>query len=224
MSATGYRDRITAAIGKFDESSFPFTIELAGLPRSGKTTCSKSLDDLFRRSGVYVGRITERSEVCPVLDKLSPDFNAWTIVAFIRQFLAFKSEGRRVVIADRGLFDATVWLRLMMNIDRCTPETFAELRDTAHASLWWPHQLIVLAFVLPIPIILKREEAQSVSPTEGSIVKAQNMEAYREALLEEAEICGKVVQLMEVDGLGLSELVHKVAETTLSALEKRASE
>jgi hypothetical protein len=224
MNGSGYPERITAAISKLESTDFPLTIELAGLPHSGKTTCSKSLDDLFRRAGIPVGRITERADVCPIVDKLTPDFNAWTIAAFIRQFLAFKSEGMQIVVADRGLFDATVWLRFMVSVGRCTPEVFAELRETAHASLWWPHQLIVLGFMLPTHTILSREAAQSVSPEGGSIVKAQNLDAYREALLEEAAACGGVVKLLEVENLSISELVHTAADVAISALEKRAGD
>ena len=60
MTSSGYPERITAAIGKLERGAFPLTIELAGLPRSGKTTCSKSLDDLFRlRTEFVFGKIAE---------------------------------------------------------------------------------------------------------------------------------------------------------------------
>lgn len=220
-----YEERIQTAIKLLRKSDLPFVVEFAGLPRSGKTTCVESLADLLKRSGCKTGRITERASTCPISNKLRPDFNAWTLTSYIKQFLELKDSGTEIIVSDRGPFDAIAWLRFMMNTKRCTQELFNELSNCAHSKLWWSHQLAILVFKLTTDMILRREKIRRLSRREGTIIRKEPLDAFRLALEEEIELCNKetkLVHTLEVGEFEISEVKHKVAEIVIVALENKA--
>lgn len=211
-----------ADVGESGQKHPPHLIEFAGLPRTGKTTCVESLASFLRHQGFHVGSITDRGNVCPIVDKLTPEFNAWTILAVARQFLELKSAGVHVVLADRGLFDGVVWLRMMMNTDRTRKEIYSDLRHVSRSFLWWQHQKCTFVLRASIPAILERDAERRIYQTTGTIVKESILQDYRQALDEEVHLSadeGIAIHVIDTDTLSMTSLLHRVADLTLATLE-----
>lgn len=112
MLTLDYESRVKAIVKAIDPDKLPIVIELAGMPRVGKTEFTDAFIDLARRSGCKAVAYVQGEYNCPIIDRWSVDFSTWGIITFIRRFFEFKQSGQQIIIADRGLFDATVWLRL----------------------------------------------------------------------------------------------------------------
>ena len=92
----------------------PLIVEFTGLPKSGKTTVVNSLSLFLRRNDIPNIIVTERASVCPIKNKHHPDFNIWTACTSLVNILNYKQTNQYyVIIVDRGIFDALVWLNLL---------------------------------------------------------------------------------------------------------------
>ena len=60
-------------------NSIPFIIEVLGTPNSGKTSAIQTFEKVLKRSNVKYKIIYEGASRCKIKDKLSPNFNFWTL-------------------------------------------------------------------------------------------------------------------------------------------------
>lgn len=114
--------------------SYPRIIELFGLPRTGKTTAAHALLKYYKDRGLKVHLNKERASVCPVEDKLSPLFNLWTAVAYLKEYIEATENGCSFVISDRGLLDALVWIN-SFNIDNKYKKEYTAVLDLINYDL-----------------------------------------------------------------------------------------
>ncbi len=155
-------------------------IELFGLPRTGKTTISRILRKSLLEKGFNPHVVTERASVCPIRDKLHPFFNLWTSMALIKEYVEVWEQGYDVVIADRGLMDALVWIETFND-----HEKYALVQQVVHSLL--NSQLIHLSLLCgyymyaEIDTVLEREERHMVQPRKGRILNEKTLARYREA-------------------------------------------
>src|SRR6266851_888397 len=89
-----------------------FVIEFAGTPKSGKTTAVEAIRHFLSRQGFRVYVLAERAAVCPIPMKGHLFFNTWCASSMLAELLAHVETATDVLIVDRGIFDALVWLTL----------------------------------------------------------------------------------------------------------------
>src|SRR5216683_4994914 len=89
-----------------------FVIEFAGTPKSGKTTAVEAIRHFLSRQGFRVYVLAERAAVCPIPMKGHLFFNTWCASTMLAELLANVETETDIIIVDRGLFDALVWLTL----------------------------------------------------------------------------------------------------------------
>src|SRR5215204_7495616 len=87
-----------------------FVIEFAGTPKSGKSTSVEAVRHFFSRHGFRVHVLTERAALCPIPMKGHLFFNTWCATTMLAELLANVEAQTDILIIDRGLFDALVWL------------------------------------------------------------------------------------------------------------------
>jgi hypothetical protein len=92
----------------------PYVVELTGTPKAGKTTVIGHLEHFFRACGYRVHVLSERAAVCPLRMKGHFFFNTWTTATMLAELLEHVDGDADVVIIDRGIFDALVWLELQV--------------------------------------------------------------------------------------------------------------
>ncbi|SRR6266851_3614935 len=101
----------------------PIVIEFSGSPKAGKTTVLSQVHAFLKRIGYRTEVVVERASICPIRDKRHSNFNIWTACETLCQLLEKtqeppKPDDPEILILDRGLFDATSWLRMMENLAR----------------------------------------------------------------------------------------------------------
>lgn len=103
----------------------PIVVEFAGLPKSGKTTVISQIHTFLRRCGFRAEVVIERASVCPIRDKKHSSFNTWTSCTALSQLLDKtqvppRPDDPEILILDRGLFDAVLWLEFQKQLSRIT--------------------------------------------------------------------------------------------------------
>src|ERR1051325_10881641 len=93
-------------------ASRAFVMEFAGTPKAGKSTTVEAIRHFLTRYGFRVHLLTERAAVCPIPMKGHLFFNTWCVASMLAELLANIETETDVIIVDRGLFDALVWLTL----------------------------------------------------------------------------------------------------------------
>ena len=232
MSNLGFEKRIKALTEKTNRKEFPLVIELAGITRAGKTEFTDALFDLFRKSGVKTTAYLQGEYSCPITDRWSVDFSVWGITNFIRQFYEFKYSGEEFIIADRGLFDTMLWLRLKLESGICDEETYNLLRNLAMDNLWWKHQAVVIAFNADIEIVLGRARERRLYGTESLVTNEDVLPKLQNALVEEVAKVNQVlrnrsqlpiVKYLNTGNKGLRDVLLEATEITISTLEENTS-
>jgi hypothetical protein len=99
-----------------------FVIEFAGTPKAGKSTSVEAVRHFFQRNGFRVHVLSERAALCPIPMKGHLFFNTWCATSMLAELLANIEADADIVIVDRGLFDALVWLTMQEKRGEITEE------------------------------------------------------------------------------------------------------
>lgn len=114
----------------------PLVIEIAGIPKSGKSTCIEATKKIFRNEGFNVRVIPEKADLCR-LNKFQPMFNFWTFTSFINEMYDVLESNEDydneckfdLIICDRGAFDALVWFNWQKSKKCLTEKEFKTIKD-----------------------------------------------------------------------------------------------
>lgn len=157
-----------------------FIVELLGLPRTGKTTISRILSKTLIEKGFNPHIISERASVCPVKDKLDPMFNLWTCNAFLKEYIEARENGHDVVIADRGVMDAAVWVEAFRE-HRCFEMTEQLVRSFLKSKILNHNLLCGYYLHANVATVIEREELHLSKPRRGRILNEKTLMLYLEA-------------------------------------------
>ncbi|RZB31572.1 MAG: hypothetical protein SRB2_04541 [Desulfobacteraceae bacterium Eth-SRB2] len=161
-------------------STPPRIAELFGLPRTGKTTISRILYKSLRESDFHPYIVKERAAVCPVQDKLDPLFNLWTATSFLKEYTEAWNLEYDVVIADRGLTDAIVWIEALK--EHSSSEMITEtVRGIFNSSLVQSYLACTYFLDAPINVVLERERRLFQRTRGGRILNKSTLTSYRQA-------------------------------------------
>jgi hypothetical protein len=213
----------------------PWVVEFAGLPRAGKSGCIAAIEHLFRRNGVSVLTPLEGAGRAP--ERLKEDlvaYNAWTALYAIEQILegsARWGEGlqRRyeIVLLDRGLFDAIVWLHLF--------EERGELEDKNHRKTFsaflrlkkWSNLVRqVFVFFCSPEEVLKRELYGKLTDKHGRVVSRPFLRQLRSVY---KRVCDSykddfAIATVKTDAVDVQAVAFAVANHIIKAIEQAGSE
>jgi deoxyadenosine/deoxycytidine kinase len=152
-------------------------IELFGLPKTGKTTIANSLKVQLQSQGKNVEIVKERASICPIKDKLHPSFNFWTAISFMKEYIEANEKGVEYLIADRGIFDAYVWVNLLSN--RINEKSFInEFETLINQKIFLDNYLISFYFKASFETILTREKPYENNNSKGRIMNTGIFELY----------------------------------------------
>ena len=174
----------------------PVIVEVSGTPNSGKTTTIESLEKLLKRSiPLKIKVLDESASRCKIKDKLSPDFNRWTISETIRMLTEMTCRNYDLVICERGIFDALCWAQFHFNNGKITQEEFNTMsKYFCLPSLLDKIRVLILMKCKAETSIL-RENVHGIVDTKGTIVNEevlsslnlaieQTYEKYKEIFIE----------------------------------------
>jgi predicted NUDIX family phosphoesterase len=147
-----------------------FVMEFAGTPKSGKSTSIEAIRHLFSRHGFRVHLLAERAAVCPIPMKGHLFFNTWCATSMLAELLANVEAETDIVLVDRGLFDALVWLLLQESRSELTANEARTIEAFLLLERW--RRLFDLNVVMSVSAeqALAREDNQRITKKRGSIM------------------------------------------------------
>ena len=174
-------------------------IELFGLPRTGKTTTVIALKKHLTASGHKVGIIKERASICPLNDKLHPTFNFWTSISLFKEYLEANDKGFDFILADRGIFDAFVWINFLSK-----PETKSDFIKLVSQDFILSNYLTTFFLTAENEVILDREFERQIGRKYGKIMNPDTLSAYKSSYQELKSQLMKWGDICEIDSTKLS--------------------
>jgi len=161
-----------------------FVIEFAGTPKSGKSTSVEAIRHFFSRHGFRVHVLAERASVCPIPMKGHLFFNAWCASSMLAELLANVETETDIIVVDRGLFDALVWLTLQEKRGELNAAEARTIEAFVLLDRW--RALIDLAVIMGVSPeeALSRENSQRITRKHGSIMNPEVLAAITESVNE----------------------------------------
>lgn len=167
---------------RLEDMNRPLVIEFAGTPKAGKTTCVNAIAKFFRRNEIPVHVVTERASLSPISNKHHLFFNAWTGVSSLAQLLEALERKSKIIIIDRGLFDALVWIDFLQTWHAVTPEEVIKLENFFLLEPWTSRIDIVVALSVDPTVAVEREFKDQITDLPGSIMNPDNLQGYNNSL------------------------------------------
>jgi thymidylate kinase len=160
----------------------PYIVELAGTPKAGKTTALHVLHRFLKDCGYQVHEMRERAADCPVAMKGHFFFNTWTTTTMLASMIESLESEADVLLLDRGVFDALVWLE-SQNLDhQLSPEEYEVFRKFVLLDRWRTLTDLTFVFRVEPGTALERENENLLIKRTGSIMGARFLERYNEVL------------------------------------------
>jgi predicted NUDIX family phosphoesterase len=204
-------------------ASRAFVIEFAGTPKAGKSTSVEAIRHFFQRQGFSVHVLVERASVCPIPMKGHLFFNTWCASTMLAELLENVETETDIIIIDRGIFDALVWLTMQRQRDEVTAAEAKTIEEFLLLDRW--KSLIDLAVVMNVSAkeALQREVSQRISPKPGSImnteVLARMSAAVQSAVKDYGTEFGSVIE-HETKGIDVRASNVDLAAKILTRLEQ----
>ena len=197
-------------------------MELAGLPRLGKSVFADSLVDLLGAAGIRSKLIAKATTECPVADKWSTDFTSWTFAAVLKDYLEARAFGIAVAVADRGLFDSVLWMRMKCESARCSPESVRVFRSLAMCGPWFENLCLVLAFTGDYDLVIRRASDRRLHNGDNTVSKPDVLPLLDKQMREEASLWNRerrIVEVLQVDEAPVRDSMELAAEHVVAAIE-----
>ena len=106
----------------------PFIVELAGMPRTGKTVSTERIFEFFKMADYKIIRTKEPAQI--VKERFNTkslsgvEFNDKTLEISIEQLADCKSQEPDIILQDRGVFDNYIWYQMMYERGEISFDTY----------------------------------------------------------------------------------------------------
>lgn len=200
-----------------------FVIEFAGTPKSGKSTTVEAVRHFFSRHGFRVHVLSERAEVCPIPMKGHLFFNTWCAASMLAQFLANVETETDIVIVDRGLFDALVWMSMQEDRGELTSDEARIVESFLLLDRWRSLFDLVVVMSVSVDEAISREKAQRISQKGGSIMNPEVLSAITKSIDDAIKKYGAAFPSIlkhESTGQGVRESMVGLAGNVLDHFEQ----
>ena len=195
-----------------------FVIEFAGTPKSGKSTSVEAVRHFFTRQGFRVHVLTERAAQCPIPMKGHLFFNTWCATSMLAELLQNIETDTDIVIVDRGLLDALVWLVLQEQRGEVTQDEARIIESFLLLERWRGLiDLVVVMNVSPEEAIA-REVSQRITSKPGSIMNPKTLQVLSDSVRLTVERYGHrfgAVVVHETPGQTVKQAGANLAEKVL---------
>jgi predicted NUDIX family phosphoesterase/uridine kinase len=159
-----------------------FVIEFAGTPKSGKSTSVEAVRHFFSRNGFRVHVLTERAATCPIPMKGHLFFNTWCACTMLAELLANVEADADIILVDRGLFDALVWMTMQERRGEIASEEAAMIEGFLLLERWRKLTDLVVTMNVSADEALERENSQRITFRPGSVMNHEVLSAIAKAV------------------------------------------
>jgi len=148
----------------------PYVLELTGTPKAGKSSSIQMLADFFKQAGWKVHVLRERAALCPLVMKGHFFFNTWTTCSMLVELVDVVDSSAHLVIVDRGLLDALIWLRLQQRRGQVTDQEAETFRRFVVLDRWRSLQDATFLMTVDPETAMIRENLDRLVPRQGSLM------------------------------------------------------
>jgi thymidylate kinase/predicted NUDIX family phosphoesterase len=177
----------------------PYIVELAGTPKAGKTTALHVLQRFLKDCGYHVQEMRERAAECPITMKGHFLFNTWTTTTMLASVIESLESEADVLLLDRGVFDAIVWLEAQSLEHQVTVEEYRMFREFVLLERWRKLTDLTFVFTVAPETALRRENKDLLIQRTGSIMQAGRLERYNRVLGRVRESVRNEFTFVDVD-------------------------
>lgn len=163
---------LTALNDGMGEHRFPVVFEFSGSPKAGKSSIISIVSLFLRRMKFRVSAPPEGAsiETPPDLKDDLLVFNTWCGCYALRAILERSHDGDPVdiLILDRGLFDWSVWMRYLAEIERSVDADVSHvIQRFARLPCWTERESAVFVFLADHATALRRERKSQLTVQPG---------------------------------------------------------
>ena len=112
------------------ESKYPFVVELAGMPRTGKTVSSERVFEFFKMANYTILRTKEPAQIVKerydITNLSNLEFNDKTLEISKEQLNDCIKQKPDIILQDRGIFDNYIWYQMMYERGEINFQTYLE--------------------------------------------------------------------------------------------------
>ena len=217
----------------------PVVIEFSGSPKAGKTTTLSSIQSFLKRCGFKIEVVQERASVCPIRDKHRANFNVWTACTTLAQILE-KTQPQHestphpdspdILILDRGLFDAIVWLFRMQKLAHVSAEDLEKVERFLLISDWRKRvDAVVVMTAMPEDSMAREKGVLPYEGLKGSIMNEPWLNGFKATVAEVAKRLEKSFRIFQIDtskdkGMDQKSTAEKVCGIILDVISEQLEE
>jgi len=203
----------------------PFFIEFTGSPSSGKTSTIIKMYTFLRRLGFRVFKPQEGAEQIQHIPRTTPAYNVRTGLYALEMLL---DEAHKhtydIVLFDRCIFDAYVWMMYWRDKAKLSPTQQALVQGFFLFPLWSSYIDAAYFMICDADEALRRETRVSLSDRLGSTTNPETLRAlatrYREAY-EQLHSTHPQLELIDTTHLNEQQMVDAMGARILTALEAK---
>ena len=160
----------------------PFVLEVLGTPNAGKTPAINNFKAILDKAHLSHRIVYEVGNICKIEEKLSPEFNLWTLNETISQLMDAYTSNCDIIICERGLMDALCWFMLYFQSDMLGEEEFHILHDYITLNRLRKYEDCCFIMKCSVETSLKREQKRATQNHTGRIVNTTILQKYNYAL------------------------------------------
>ncbi len=164
------------------EKKVPFIIEVLGTPNSGKTTAIQTFEKILKRNNIKYKIIYEVAGRCKIKNKLSPDFNLWTMTETMKQLLEIFNSNYDIVICERGLLDTICWCDLFLKENKILKDEYENIVNFVLLNRFTKNICYSYIIKCSVDASMKRENLDDLLDIKGSIVNETILKKYNDSL------------------------------------------
>lgn len=160
----------------------PYVLEITGTPKAGKTTLIGMVVSFLRQCGWQVHVVEERAGLCPLAMKGHFFFNTWTTGTMLAGLLDAVDRDDDLIILDRGLFDALIWLEIQSAEGQVSEHEADVFERFVLIDRWRVLSDTTCLVGLDANAAMLRENAHRLRPRTGSIMNPKRLATFNDAL------------------------------------------
>ncbi len=198
----------------------PIFIELIGTPKSGKTTLTNHIKNLFEKANIPFQTRRETAEYNPIQNKKIEEYEIWMIMELLKNLSEDMSNtNQRIVLYDRGMLDRIPWIDVGMAKSVISEKDASILKSFYNTNFLQKYKPITYNLITSPELSVERKGKP------GRLVNVPNIELLNGFLQKESEFIASFSQkytILQTDSYQgkLKEFIaHIVASITTDIVE-----